>query len=306
MRYIISALLASALATAASAEVPRVVTDIPPVQSLVEMVMGDLGEPVMLLDKGANAHDFQLKPSQVGALADAQLVVWIGPEMTPWLDRALEGTSGGAAQLVLLDQPGTHTRSFVDMDDDHGDADTVDEDGHQHTGRDPHAWLDPSNAELWLGRIAGQLAVLDPENAATYSANANASAQKIAELDARLKQELAPIAGKPFVVFHDAYGYLAKHYALTLTGTIAAGDAAPPGVAHLRAIQASIGAAKGLCLFPEVRHDPKLIETMAADTGARQGGPLDPEGAGGEVTAETYPAILTGMAATLTACLATP
>jgi ABC-type Zn2+ transport system substrate-binding protein/surface adhesin len=110
MRYIISLLLTS-VAAPAIAEVPRVVTDIPPVHSLVAQVMGDLGQPDLLLEKGANAHSFQLRPSQAAGLQEAGLVVWIGPEMTPWLDRALEGTST-AKELRLLAAEGTFRQDF--------------------------------------------------------------------------------------------------------------------------------------------------------------------------------------------------
>ena len=89
MRYIISVAIASIAATAVTAEVPRVVTDFAPAQGLVAMVMGDLGSPETLLEQGANAHDFQLRPSQAAALADADLVVWMGPDMSPGLDRSL-------------------------------------------------------------------------------------------------------------------------------------------------------------------------------------------------------------------------
>ncbi|MDK2776005.1 MAG: zinc ABC transporter substrate-binding protein, partial [Tabrizicola sp.] len=65
MRYIIALALT---ATPALAEVPRVVTDIPPVHALVAQVMGELGQPELLLAKGADEHDFQLKPSQAGAV----------------------------------------------------------------------------------------------------------------------------------------------------------------------------------------------------------------------------------------------
>ncbi|MBA4323571.1 MAG: zinc ABC transporter substrate-binding protein, partial [Rhodobacter sp.] len=97
MRYIITLL---ATATPALAEVPKVVTDIPPVHALVAQVMGDLGAPELLLGRGADEHDFQLKPSQAGAVADSDLVVWIGPELTPWLDNALDSRPEGAAALA--------------------------------------------------------------------------------------------------------------------------------------------------------------------------------------------------------------
>ena len=322
MRYTISFLTASALAclvTPAAAQVPRVITDIPPVQALVAQAMGDLGQPVLLLDKGADAHSFQLRPSQAAALAEADLVVWIGPEMTPWLDRAVEGLATDVAQLRLLEAEGTHLRSFgedpAEDHDDHADeaghdhaAEPAAEDGHEHDhahdGVDPHAWLDPANAQLWLGLIAAELARLDPANAATYQANAAQAQAEVAALDARLKAALAPVRDKPFAVFHDAYGYFADHYGLTIAGTVALGDAAPPGAAHLAELQASLG--KALCIFPETQHDPKMVETLAADTGLRIGGALDPEGAGLEPGPQVYGVILSGMTDTLIACLDQP
>ena len=319
MRYTISFVTASVLAclgTASVADVPRVITDIPPVHALVAQVMGDLGQPVLLLDKGADAHSFQLRPSQAAALAEADLVVWIGPEMTPWLDRAVEGLASGVAQLRLLQAEGTHLRSFdegaAQDHDDHGDeaghdhaSEAPAEDGHAHDhahdGVDPHAWLDPGNARLWLGLIAADLARIDPANAAAYQANAAQAAAGIATLDARLDAALAPVRDKPFVVFHDAYGYFADHYGLTIAGTVAPGDAAPPGAAHLAELQASLG--KAQCIFPETQHDPKMAETLATDTGLRIGGALDPEGAGLEPGPQVYAAVLTGLAETLIACL---
>ena len=322
MRYTISFLTASALAclvTPAAAQVPRVITDIPPVQALVAQALGDLGQPVLLLDKGADAHSFQLRPSQAAALAEADLVVWIGPEMTPWLDRAVEGLATDVAQLRLLEAEGTHLRSFgedpAEDHDDHADeaghdhaAEPAAEDGHEHDhahdGVDPHAWLDPANAQLWLGLIAAELARLDPANAATYQANAAQAQAEVAALDARLDAALAPVRDKPFAVFHDAYGYFADHYGLTIAGTVALGDAAPPGAAHLAELRASLG--KALCIFPETQHDPKMVETLAADTGLRIGGALDPEGAGLEPGPQVYGAILSGMTDTLIACLEQP
>ena len=121
MRYTISFALASLLVIplASWAEVPRVVTDIPPVHALVSQVMGDLGSPALLLDKGASEHSFQLRPSQAAGLNDAGLVVWIGPELTPWLDRALESVPLDVTRLALLDAPGTMTQAYGAGGHDH-------------------------------------------------------------------------------------------------------------------------------------------------------------------------------------------
>lgn len=318
MRYIISFLLtslATTAATTAAAEVPRVVTDIPPVHALVAQVMGELGAPDLLLTKGASEHDFQLRPSQAQALADAQLLVWIGPGLTPWLDRAMQGLTAGTS-LALLDTAGTATRPFSadgahmqeaghDDHDDHDDDDH--DDGHDHSGTDPHAWLDPDNARHWLALIAAELSRLDPDNAATYAANAKAADARIASLDTRIAAQLAPFAQRPIVAYHDAYGYFAAHYGLHILGSIALGDATAPGAAKLAALTDALtadrAAGQAACLFPEAQHDPALAEQLAAEAGLRLGPPLDPVGSTLTAGADAYDALLTGLADGITACL---
>lgn len=340
MRYIITLAFAS---TPALAEVPSVVTDIPPVHALVAQVMGDLGQPELLLTRGADEHDFQLRPSQAAAVAGADLVVWIGPELTPWLDSALETRPEGAAALALLSAEGTERREYGETGDDHGDEghdhaedehdhaeeghdhaaeeghdhaeeghDHAAEEGHDHAeeghdhahdGADPHAWLDPGNAQVWLGLIAGQLGQLDPDNAATYEANAAAAADRIAAVDAEVAALLAPVQGKPVVTFHDAYGYFAAHYGLTMAGSIALGDAASPGAQRLSELRATMESGAVLCIFPEAQHDPALVTQMAEGTGARVGGVLDPVGSTLEPGPDAYAALLTGMARTFADCL---
>jgi zinc transport system substrate-binding protein len=296
MRYIIT-LLASA--TPALAEVPQVVTDIPPVHALVAQVMGDLGQPELLLARGADEHDFQLRPSQARSVAGADLVVWIGPELTPWLDSALSVRPEGAAALALLDAEGTQRRSYGEPagGDDHGH-----DHGHDHGAEDPHAWLDPDNARVWLGLIAAELGRLDPGHATIYAANAAAAEAGIAELDARLKAELAPVQGKPLVTAHDAFGYFADHYGLTLAGSIAQGDASAPGAARLEELRRELEAGGVVCLFPEVQHDPKQAEQLAEGTGVRIGGALDPVGSSLEPGPGAYAALLQGLAGTIADC----
>lgn len=296
MRYIITALMAST-ALPALAEVPSVVTDIPPVQSLVAQVMGDLGSPVLLLAKGADEHDFQLRPSQAREVADAGLVVWIGPELTPWLETALENRPEGAAALALLDAEGTVTIGYDEAAEDH-------DHGHDHGADDPHAWLDPDNAVVWLGLIAAELSRLDPANAATYAANAATATAGVKALDADLTARFAPVKDRAFVTFHDAYGYFTAHYGLASAGSIALGDAADPGAARLSEIRATLEDGSVACIFPEVQHDPALVMQVAEGTGAVIGGALDPVGSSLEPGAGAYAALLTGIAETLVACKA--
>lgn len=337
MRYIISSVL-SMLAVPALADVPRVITDIPPVYGLVATVMGDLGQPVLLLNKGAGAHDFQLRPSQMVDIAGADLAVWIGPQMTPWFERALGGADEDLTSLVLMDAAGTHLQEFgvgtvADKDDDghdddghddhghddhghnkpehdehghedqgHNDSGHDDHAGHGHDGTDPHAWLTPENAAPWLDAIVAALSAADAENAAIYAANANAAKAEIAALDIVLAAALAPVKDQGFVAYHDAYGYFAAHYGLAYKGAVAMGDATTAGAAHLREVQATI-ADDVVCVFPESQHDSELLLQLIAGTQVKAGAALDPEGAMLDPAPTNYADVLRNMTAALIGCL---
>ena len=326
-----AALPALALVLAPSlalAEVPRVVTDIPATGSLVAQVMGDLGQPHVLLPAGGNAHAYQMRPSDAQALQSADLLVWVGPELTPWLDRAAQSLAAGQ-RLGLLALDGTYRQDFGatgahdhgDHDHDHEDHEDHDhdaaaaapaeanhddhdhEDGHDHDGVDPHAWLDPANGAVWLAAIANSLGELDPEHAADYAANAKAAADALAALDARLAGRLAPLAGQRFVVFHDAYGYFTGHYGLEPAVPVSLGDASTPSAARLAAIRAEIAGADIACAFPETAHDPALIASVTEGSAVRTGRALDPSGSGHEPGPGLYAAILEDMGAALADCL---
>lgn len=138
--------LAAALAAtagAAPAAPPAVVADTPVVHALAAQVMAGVGEPVLLIDRGADPHSFQLRPSQARALAAADVVFWVGPELAPWMARALEGTGAAGAAVALLRAEGVRLRSYADpaaaeahahgaaQDHGHGHA----HDGHAQDGQ---------------------------------------------------------------------------------------------------------------------------------------------------------------------------
>lgn len=301
----------------AHAEAPRVVTDLPAVAALVQQVMGDLGQPAILVETGSDAHDYQLRPSQARSLQQADLLIWIGPEMTPWLERMATGLGDDVTLLTLLDLPGTHRQDYgaaaghdhahedghEHHDEHHDGHENGHEDGHDHSGLDPHAWLDAGNGQFWLGAIAETLGQKDPANAETYAANAARARDDLAALDAELAARLAPLAGKPFVVFHDAYGYFTSHYGLMPAIAVSPGDASTASAARLTGIRDRIGHEGAACAFPEANHDPGLIAAVIEGTGLREGAALDPEGSLLPTGPDHYAATLRALAGSLADCL---
>ena len=336
-------LMASLLSTAALAEVPQVATDIAPVHSLVAQVMGDLGAPALIVRPGASPHGYAMRPSEAQALEQADLVVWIGEGLTPWLEGPVETLGEGAAVLELMSVEGTilhdyregatfaahdhgeheghdhdaakghdhdhdhaHDKAEAhdhDHDHDHDKAESHagDHAGHDHSGADAHAWLDPANGRVWLGAIAAELSRLDPENAAAYAANAAEGQAELTALMAELTKLHAPMDETEFVVFHDAYQYFERRFGLAAAGAISFSDASAPSagrIAELREAVADLGAA---CVFAEPQFSSGLVETVFGDS-ARVG-LLDPLGQDMAPGADLYPQVLRSMAGAFTTCL---
>ena len=147
------------------ADVPSVAVDIAPVHSLVARVMEGVGEPELVIPPGASPHEYNLKPSEARALQEAEIVFWLGEDLTPWLASAIETLSEGAAVTELLDGEGTvlfefresalfegheddnhHEHGHEEKQHSHGDHAEGAHDGHDHGEHDPHAWLSPDNA----------------------------------------------------------------------------------------------------------------------------------------------------------------
>lgn len=287
-------------AVLAAPAAPRTVADIPPVHSLVAMVMAGAGAPGLAVPPGASPHGFALRPSQAGALAEAELAVWIGPRLAPWFEQALAALAPEARSLALMAVPGTEllpirTEAAFGREDH----------GHDHAeggAMDEHAWLDPRNAAVWLEAIAEALAAEDPANAALYRANAAAGRARLAALEAELIARLAPVADRPFAVFHDAYRYFEHRFALNVVGAVTSGDARGPGAGRLSALRERLAETGAVCLFSEPQFAPRLAATVAEGTGVRQG-VLDPLGARLEPGPELYPTLLRNLAEALIDCL---
>ena len=206
MTRILATVILWSLASTVWAGAPKVAVDIPPVHALVSRVMQGAGAPDLIVSPGASAHGYSLRPSQAAALSDAHLVVWVGADLTPWLSKPLDSLAGDAAVVDLLQVPGTVLRPFrtgAIFDRDHDDRQVTGGAGQGTV--DPHAWLDPENASLWMAEIARALAELDPDNAVLYAANARAGQDEIARLSTTISAMIDPARDQPFLVFHDAY-----------------------------------------------------------------------------------------------------
>ena len=201
------------------ADVPKVTVDIAPVHSLVSKVMNGVGKPDLIIPAEASPHEYQLKPSNAKSLQNADIIFWIGEDLTPWLEKGLSSLTQDASITSLLGVDGIKLLSFRegalfeahdpgdhdDHDDhDHGKEKHDDHEGHAHGEHDPHAWLSPQIAKVWLNVIAAKLSEVDPDNAAKYFSNAKSARDNDDSLVSEVNSILDPMREKKFVVFHDA------------------------------------------------------------------------------------------------------
>ncbi len=287
---------------AAASPPPAVVASIGPVHSLVAAVMAGVGSPALLLKGGGSPHTATLRPSDAAALQNADVVFWIGSEMETFLVKPLRALPARARVVALAEAPGVTllaSRQGGVWDEDHHDADHGDAD---HGAHDMHIWLDPHNAMAMTDAIAATLSEADPDRAATYADNAAELRQRLQALDTDLRTRLAPYAGKPYIVFHDAYHYFEARYNLSPAGAITISPDRAPGARTLAAIRDRIEASDAVCVFREPQFEPGLVATVAAGTPARVA-ILDPLGVDLAPGPEAYFTLMRRLAGSLHDCL---
>ncbi|WP_082805285.1 zinc ABC transporter substrate-binding protein [Pseudomonas sp. BMS12] len=298
MPRLFALLFISLLSLAAQAEV-RVLTSIKPLQLIAAAVQGDLGQPEVLLPPGASPHHFALRPSDMRRVQEVDLLYWIGPDMENFLPRVL--ASREKPSIAVQDLAGLTLRRFGQEKGGEGAHEHHDEE-HDHDHRpgslDAHLWLLPANARVIATRMAADLSAADPTNAARYQANLQAFAGRLEALDARLKLRLAPLAGQPFFVFHQAFDYFESAYGLQHVGVFSAASEVQPGARHVAQMRAALKAAGPSCVFSEPPLRPRLAQTLSEGLPVRLA-ELDALGA----KAQSYEQLIDDLGAGLAGCL---
>ncbi len=290
-------LFAALFPSLAAAEPPRVVTDIAPVHSIVAQVMGELGAPQNLIDPSLSPHDAALKPSQAQLLQEAQLVIIIGDELTPWLPGRAKELAPSATQISLIEA----SSQLIEPGSDENGAEHDHDHDHGHD-IDPHIWLSPENASGWLGEIATALGKLDPENAKQYQINANQALINMQNLDQKVNDLISPVRSKGYMVYHDAYSYFSKHYGMSFKGALTSNEGAPPSAADVQSGRDAIAAGEVVCFFTEPQFSPSVVTTVTDGLEVKVES-LDLLGVDLAQGPELYGQLLTNMANSFRRCL---
>lgn len=302
-----AALSAALWGSATHAANASVVASLKPLGFIASAIADGVTETEVLLPDGASEHDYSLRPSDVKRLQGADLVVWIGPEMEAFMEKSVKNIPE-SKQVTIAQLPSVKPllmKGGDDDDDEHDHDPAHDEKGddhHHHGDYNMHLWLSPEIARSSAVAIHDKLVELMPQSRAKLDANLKDFEAQLAQVDKQVGNELAPLKGKGYFVFHDAYGYYEKHFGLTPLGHFTVNPEIQPGAQRLHEIRTQLVEQKATCVFAEPQFRPAVVEAVARGTSVRMG-TLDPLGTHIALGKTSYSAFLTQLANQYASCL---
>ncbi|MBM08302.1 MAG: zinc ABC transporter substrate-binding protein [Magnetovibrio sp.] len=299
------------------------VASIKPIHSLVSALMTGVAKPGLIIQGLGSPHSYSLKPSQAALLGNADVVFWIGNELEFFLKKPIENIAKNAVSVELIGVRGLtklllRRQKYFNIQFvgkhilegrivrkgkhklDYGR--NYQRTGSRHSKIDPHIWLDPVNAKIFVREIRQVLAEFDPDNAKVYRSNASATLQKLDQLLREVSEILQPIQNKRFFVLHDAYQYFEARFGISAIGSITSAPELMPGAEGIAIIRERIKKFGPTCIFVEPQSKPRLISVIAEGTEAKIG-VIDPLGRDLKYGPELYFSLVRNMALQIKDCL---
>ena len=277
----------------AASAAPVVVVSISPIHAIVADVTDGVVEPNLLVDPSQSPHGYTLRPSEAGALAQADVVVWVGAELETFLRGPLSTLAADARVVALLSESAIETLPYRDV---------LEHDGHHHGDIDPHIWLSFENARRIATTVAEVLAQVDPPNASRYAGNAERAASRYESLEKKIRADFEALTGVPFMVFHDAYQYFEREMGLNNRGAVTLRADLAPGVERMRRLQDTIRREGVRCIFSEPQFPGRLVRAVAEGSDATIA-ELDPLGLDVSNQPNAYEHLMMAFAASMRECL---
>jgi zinc/manganese transport system substrate-binding protein len=232
------------------------------IADFVRNVGGDRVTVATLVGPDGDAHVYSPTPADAKTLASAAIVFANGLGLEGWMTRLVKASGTGAPLVVVSN--GVAPRKMPDED---------------RPGRltvDPHAWQSVANAKIYVANIRDGLSAVDPAGKAAYGANAAAYLGKLDELEKEITAAVAdiPAGRRKIITTHDAFGYFGDAYGVSFIAPEGVATEAEPSAKDVAAIIAQIRREKIPAVFLENITDPRLMEAIARETGAKIGGTL--------------------------------
>jgi ABC-type Zn uptake system ZnuABC Zn-binding protein ZnuA len=220
-----------------------------------------------IVPPGADLHTYQLSPSGVRAIAAADLIILVGADLESAFESAVSENAEGTV-IKLADTLDLAPFEHDDDEEEHNDDEHEDEEqGHDHGEFDPHIWMDPGLAIASVERIATALTEIDPDGAATYEQNAERYVVELRAMDESIAAQLSALdpQDKLLVTFHDAYGYFAERYRLTILGFVVENADEEPSAARVAALIEDIRESGAVAIYREPQFNGNIVNQVAAE-----------------------------------------
>ncbi len=246
-----------------SAEKLRILTTVFPLKEFAQAVSGKNGTVSLLLPPGAEIHTWKPRPSDIIAISRANLFVYIGSDLEPWVHDILKSVNN--SRLVVLEA--SKSINMRMKEEPHIGKEISD---NKHGFDDPHIWLDFHYDEIIVDRIAEKLAHLDPKNKSTYKNNASNYRKRLQELDRKYETALKNCKQKTIILGgHAAFGYLARRYHLGQVSLFGVSPDAMPSPRKMSQIVEKAKKHHAKAVFFEVFVSNELARVLAREIDAK-------------------------------------
>ena len=243
---------------------------------LAQLALGDNVTIETIIPAGVDVHTFEPSPADAQKLAGANLIVMNGLGLDEWALSLLEAAGKSEEDVLELAEGIDESNAWVylegeEHDEEEGEEHSEEEgEEHGHGGTDPHIWLDPKGAAIYVDRIAARVAAELPERAAEIESARDAGLAEIAALDEELRVGFAAVeaSARKIVTFHDAFGYFARAYEIEIVGVAVEAPGQEPSAKEIAALIDAIKAAGVTSVFSEAQFPSKVLDQVAAETGA--------------------------------------
>jgi zinc transport system substrate-binding protein len=251
-----------------SARKIRIVTSVFPLMEFAQAVCGERGEVHLLVPPGAEIHTWQPRPSDIVRLSSADLFIFIGSSMEPWLQDILDSVQNPDLRTLEASQG----IPLIERDSAGSEHESEHEDEHAHEaeGVDPHIWLDFQNDQIIIDKIAVALSGLNPEGTSIFRKNAAVYKQRLRALDEKFRGSLQECTHKVFILGgHAAFGYMARRYGLRQISLYGVSPDSSPTPKRLIEIVELAKKHKIKVIFFEASVSDELARVLAKEVGAR-------------------------------------
>lgn len=292
-----------------------VVTSIKPLGFIAAAIADGVTPVTVVLPDGASEHDYALRPSDVRRIKNADLLVWVGPEMESFITRSASQLAANKnLELSALPVIQSHLVGEVEDDHDHSSSPTNTlqsvkssdgemSDSHSHRGTyNLHIWLSPEIALMSATAIHDRLVQSMPAQKTKLDSNLSKFKASLKDADEHIRQQLNAVKDKRYYVFHDAYTYFEQHYGLSPLGYFTVNPEIQPGAQKLNEIRTQLTEHKAQCVFAEPQFRPAVIDAVSRGTKVQKG-TLDPLGSNISLSQDSYVKFLSQLSSQYVSCL---